>query len=339
MSKKQSLHITNFIYMIVITALLTLSAGCSSHSTAPISKTAFALDTVITVTVYHAKEEALLDSCLALCSDYEALLSKTIPTSDIGRINAAAGQPVEVSDDTIYLLQRAIYYRELSDGLFDVTIKPTASLWDFNSKAAIENAVEPPSKAALTAALPHVGYHNIRISGNTVTLLDPDASIDLGGIAKGYIADRLKAYLLGQGVESAIIDLGGNILTVGNKPDGSPFRIGVKRPFDTSGDIITSVNITDQSVVTSGIYERCFTYDGTLYHHVLSPSTGYPVENDLSSVSIIAASSVDCDALSTVCLLLGLEEGQKLIESLPDTEAVFITKDNRIHFTASDSQT
>lgn len=338
MNKQHIPHTINFICLLVITATLTLSAGCTARNAAPISKTAFALNTVVTVTVYQADEEALLDSCLALCSEYEALLSKTIPTSDIGRINASAGQPVEVSDDTIYLLQKAICYSELSDGLFDITIEPVASLWDFNSEAAIENAVKPPSETSVTAAMQHVDYHNLQISGNTVTLLDPESSIDLGGIAKGYIADQLKAYLLEQGVQSAIIDLGGNILTIGNRPDGSPFHIGIKRPFDSSGDIITSVNITDQSVVTSGIYERCFTYQGSLYHHILSPTTGYPTDNDLSSVSIIAASSVDCDALSTVCLLLGLEDGKELIESLPDTEAVFITKDNQIHSTASDNE-
>ena len=314
--------------------LTILLSGCSVfHSSEPVSKTDFALNTVITVTIYEPSEAPLLDQCMELCRDYENLFSKSIPSSDIGRINAAAGQPVEVSDETAALLEKAIYYSELSNGLFDVTIASVDSLWDFSSEAAAKNAVTPPSEAAIAAALPHVDFKNIRISGNTVTLLDPDASIDLGGIAKGYIADRLKEYLLEHDVRSAIIDLGGNILTIGHKPDGSPYHVGIKRPFDQDGEIITSVSIADQSVVTSGTYERCFTYQGKLYHHILSPSTGHPADNDLNSVSIIAASSVDCDALSTICLLSGLDNGMKLIESLPDTEAVFITKDGQLHFT------
>lgn len=315
--------------------LLCLLNGCASKQQAPISKTGFALDTVVTITLYNTDREDLLDSCLDLCTDYESLFSKTIPESDIGRINAAKGQPITVSQDTRELLERAVYYSELSDGLFDVTIEPVTSLWDFNSEAAADDQVAPPAESAIRDSLAHVDYRNIVLSGNEVTLLDPEASIDLGGIAKGYIADRLKDYLLEQGVTSAIINLGGNIQTIGTKPDGSSFHVGIKRPFDPAGDIITSVDITDESVVTSGVYERCFTYDGQLYHHILSPSTGYPVNGDLNSVTIIGASSMDCDALSTICLLSGLEQGQKLIESLPDVEAVFVTTENQVISTLS----
>ena len=337
MKKNNKTHKTQLQLLLIF--LMILLSGCSVfQSSEPVSKTGYALNTVITITVYRPSEAPLLDQCLNLCKDYENMFSKSISSSDIGRINAAAGRPVKVSDETIELLNQAIHYSELSNGLFDVTIEAVNSLWDFNSEAAAENAAMPPSRAAIDAALPHVDFRNIQISGNTVTLLDPDASIDLGGIAKGYIADRLKEFLLEQGVRSAIIDLGGNILTIGHKPDGSPYHVGIKRPFDQNGDIITSVSIADQSVVTSGTYERYFTYQGKMYHHILSPSTGYPADNDLNSVSIIAASSVDCDALSTICLLSGLNDGMQLIESLPNTEAIFITKDGRLHSTNKLSQ-
>lgn len=313
--------------------LLLLFSGCSSKEISPISKTGFAFDTVVTITLYDSKDTELLDSCFSLCADYEQLFSKTIATSDIGRINTSKGQPVAVSEETAYLLSKAIEYSSLSDGLFDVTIAPVDALWDFNSEAAATNHAVPPSAADISSALTHVNYHNIILSDDTVTLLDPDASIDLGGIAKGYIADRLKKHLVAHGVQSAIIDLGGNILTIGTKPDGSKFHIGIKRPFDPSGDIMTAVDAADNSVVTSGIYERCFTYEDRLYHHILSTATGYPADSDLNSVTIISASSLDCDALSTICLIKGLEDSMALIESIPDTEAVFIAKDDQVYTT------
>ncbi len=310
---------------------MTLTSGCSLLRPASITKTYFALDTDITITLYNTKEEALIDSCFDICSEYEGKFSKTIPTSDIAKINAAHGETIEVSPETAYLIKQSVYYSDLSNGLFDITIAPVTTLWNFSSKQITANRNTIPAKADLDSALKHVGYHNIVVDGNDVTLKDPDAAIDLGGIAKGYIADRLKDYLVSQGVKSGIIDLGGNILLIGSKPDKTPYHIGIRRPFSKTGEPITSVEVVDASVVTSGIYERCFTYQDKLYHHVLSPSDGYPIENDLNSVTIVSASSMTCDALSTSCLLLGLEDGMKLINSLPDVEAVFITKDNQIH--------
>ena len=156
--------------------------------------------------------------------------------------------------------------------------------------------------------------------------------INLGAIAKGYIADKMKDYLLEEGVESAIIDLGGNVLCVGQRPDGSPFRIGVQMPFADRSETAAVMEISDKSVVSSGIYERYFEQDGVLYHHILNPSTGYPYENDLVSVTIISDESVDGDGLSTTCFALGLDKGMELINSLPDVQAVFITEDYQLHY-------
>ena len=171
-----------------------------------------------------------------------------------------------------------------------------------------------------------------QVDGCTVTLTDPEAAIDLGGIAKGYIADRIKDYLVSQGVKSAIIDLGGNILCVGKRPDGEPFRIGIQRPFADRSETAAIVEIDGKSVVSSGIYERYFEKDGVLYHHILNPDTGYPYDNGLVSVTIISDESVDGDGLSTSCFALGLEKGMELIDSLPDVYAVFITEDGQLHF-------
>ena len=181
-------------------------------------------------------------------------------------------------------------------------------------------------------ACTHVNYQNIQIEGNTVTLTDPQTQIDLGGIAKGYIADRLKEYLLSEGVEHALINLGGNTLAVGTKYDGSPFRIGIQKPFSEKNEVITAVEITDRSVVSSGIYQRYFEKDGRIYHHILNPDTGYPYENNLLQVTIISDQSVDGDALSTCCFALGLKDGSKLIESLDNVQAIFVTNDYELHY-------
>ena len=165
---------------------------------------------------------------------------------------------------------------------------------------------------------------------------DPYAKIDLGGIAKGYIADQVKNYLVEEGIEHAYINLGGNILTLGGKTDDSNFRIGIQKPFAEDGTVMAVLPVSDKSIVSSGNYERYFKKDGKIYHHILDPSTGYPIENNLNQVTIISDKSVDGDALSTTCYALGLDEGLKLIQSMDNIEAVFITNDNTI-YKSSDS--
>ena len=194
----------------------------------------------------------------------------------------------------------------------------------------------PPNADALAEACSHIDYHSIIIDeqAGTVMLTDPDAAIDLGFIAKGYIADRIRDYLISQEVKSAIINLGGNVLCIGEKPDHSPYRVAVKYPFGGAEDIITTIPVRGQSVVTSGVYERFIELDGVQYHHILDPRTGYPVENGLLSVTIVTNSSTDADALSTACFLLGLTDGMALIESLDDTEALFITEDYTLHYSS-----
>lgn len=299
--------------------------GCSTTIKEPLSKTEFYFDTVITITVYDSKDVKILNTCFDYCKEFENLVSRTIPTSDISRINALAGSSVEVSDTTIKLLKKGIEFGKLTDGTFDITIAPLVELWDIKN-----NPGNVPSESDIAKTLSHVNYENIVIDGNTVTLTDPDAAIDLGGIAKGYMADQLKDYLLREGVTSAIINLGGNVLTIGEKPDGTTFNIGIQKPFDKQNATITSVQVKDSSVVTSGSYERYFKVDDTVYHHILNTKNGYPCNNELLSVTILSEKSVDGDALSTACFALGLEEGQKLIESLDNIDAIFVTKDYEI---------
>lgn len=316
---------TTFLISVFFLLLLT---GCTQKdSVQNLSYTDSLFDTVISVQIYDSSDETLIAHCQEICTKYDNLFSTTKPNSEISRINSANGRSVEVSDDTVMLLKTAIHYGDISGGAFDVTIRPISSLWDFQS----ENP-KIPEASDIRSALAHVNYQNIRIEGNYVTLTDPETAIDLGGIAKGYIADQLKNYLQSQGIQHAMINLGGNVLAIGTKPDGSDFNIGIQRPFDTTGDPITSVKIADQSVVTSGNYQRYFKKDGNLYHHILNPTTGYPYDNGLSGVTIVADSSVQADALSTTCFALGLEEGLRLINHTADAEALFITSDNKLHY-------
>lgn len=290
-------------------------------------------DTVVRIEILDRADDDVLKGCENICKKYHAMFSNKIEDSEISRINHAGGNPVEVSDETITLLRKAIYYGDMSNGAFDVTIAPVSNLWDFHAETPA-----PPTPEAVSEAASHVDYKNILIKDNTVRLLDPYAAIDVGGIAKGYIADILKKYLKEQKVKHAIINLGGNVLTMGSRLDGSDYNIGIQKPFDMTGEPITSVRISDKSVVTSGTYQRYFKADGRIYHHILDPHTGYPCENNLNSVTIITNSSLTADALSTTCFLLGYNKSMRLIEQLDNVDAVFITSDNKILYSKNFQQ-
>lgn len=323
-------------FMLLLTVLslaLANLSGCGFPSipgTNPKSITFFALDTVIQLTIYDKGKEVLLPEAKDLVTDYESLFSPTIPDSDIYRINHAEGEWVDVSDETVYLLEEALKYCERSDGLLDITILPVKELWDFTAEKPTV-----PADAELQKALSHVDFTAVELDGNRVRLTDKDAMLDLGCIAKGYIADSLRAFLTKNGVTSALLSLGGNVTTIGSKPDGSSFTVGIQKPFAETGTAITTVSCSDNypeynSVVTSGIYERCFEENGILYHHIIDTKTGYPIENDIASVTIHSTSSTQGDVLSTLCLLLGVEKSKEVIGSLYSVEAVFITKEGEI---------
>ena len=331
-----------FIILISL-ILLIIPAGCGSvPSTAdPIDKRRFfALDTLATITIYETAPGTdtvkILNSSEELCEYYEGLFSRTRRGSDVYRINHSSGRETAADKSTLFLIEESLKYSELTDGLFDITIAPVVELWDSSDETL-------PDSEALSEALSHVSDDNIIINKNagTVRLKDPKAAIDLGALAKGYIADRIKEQLISDKVTSAVIDLGGNILTIGSKPDGSPYNIGIKAPFsDTStyyaggaippDGIADSVKVTNRSVVTSGIYERYRLIEDRIYHHVLNPKTGYPVDNTLAGVTIISDTSLEGDCLSTACLLMGKEKTEELINSLPDIEAVLIEKDGTL---------
>lgn len=319
----------NFLLFFTASFLLVFSlTACGFFNTKNSEKfteTDFFLDTVVSVTVYSEEDAEVIPDCFRLCAEYEKIFSRTDPESELYALNER--DSMTVSEHLLEVLESALTYCEISDGRFDLSMGAVSSLYNFSSESP-----RLPSPDELEEAMSHTGYEKIIIDGSTVTLTDPEAVIDLGAIAKGYIADRIAELLRSQGVESAIIDLGGNIVCLGSKPDGSNFKVGIQYPYKDSSQYITTASLSDMSVVTSGVYQRYFEKDGIRYHHILDPDTGRSIDNGLISVSIIGERSTDCDALSTTVFAMGLTQGMELINSLENTYAVFITEDMEIHF-------
>lgn len=307
--------------------VITLLAGCSRYSSQPATITDTVFDTVISIQIYDKDSDEVLNTCVQMCRDYEKLFSRTLEGSDIYRINHAEGKAVEVSDETIKLLNLALKYCDLSEGAFDITLGGVSDLWKFT-----ENPEKAPKESNINKELQYTGYKKIRIDGNVVQLANSKMQIDLGAIAKGYVADRLKEYLKNEGIRHALINLGGNVLGVGGKPGQNKFNIGIQKPFDETGAAIASVKVEDESVVTSGIYQRYFKVGDKLYHHILDPDTGYPCESSLLSVTIVAESSAQADALSTLCFTMGYKGGMRFINNMENVEALFITDDYELHY-------
>lgn len=327
------------LYLFIGLFLLLLS-GCGKATEKSVSKSDFYFDTIITITLYDTENDSLIDDCFALADHYENLFSNTIAESDVSRINSNAGSFVSVDEKTISLVQKSIAYCKKSDGKFDITLGRLSDLWNFseiskNTKSdtnEVDSSVLP-SPSRIEKLLSHIDYKNIAIddTNNQICLQDKEAKLDLGGIAKGFIADEMKQYLVDHDVHSGIINLGGNVLTIGNKQNGDPFSVGIQKPFSSTGEILGLLRIDDQSVVTSGIYERYYRVNNKIYHHILDLSTGYPYENDLYEVTIISDQSADGDALSTICFALGLSEGMKLIEETDGVEAIFVDSNFNLH--------
>ena len=349
----------SFFYLILCTVLvcpLLLLTGCQNAAGTntdtgkePISISSIKLNTAVQITIYDSQDKSLLDDCLALCDKYELIFSRTDEESELYKLNhrisdsAVSDRTTEtqptpyqvnnttntwhISEDLAALLSEGLSITRESNSAFDIAIAPLTSLWDFTAEDP-----KVPDDSDIQNALPLCSSDGITIDGQDISLPSDGIQFDVGAIAKGYIADRLKDFLVKKGVNSAIINLGGNVLCIGSKPDATPFKVGIQKPFADRNETEAVMDITGKSVVSSGIYERCFKQDGKLYHHILNPKTGYPYDNGLISVTIISDQSVDGDALSTTCFALGLDEGLKFAEK-KGVQAVFITEDYELHYT------
>lgn len=282
-------------------------------------------------------DPSTLDEALIACRDrcllFERALSRTRPDSDISRAHAASPDPVPVEPETAELCRLGLAYGARSGGLFDITMGTLTSLWDFHAGTV-------PSRLALARALPHVGADRIALGGDgggrpTLAIADPATVLDLGGIAKGYIADDLAALLARRGLTRFVLNLGGNVLVGGGRPaplGGGPWRIGIVNPLDPAHHRAI-VDVADGSVVTSGVHERRFTRGGTTYHHILDPKTGMPASTDLVSATVVSRRSIDGDGFSTALLMMGSERALAFAEGIPEIEAVLITDRDEVLWT------
>lgn len=297
------------------------AAGCEAVPQKN-SAVGFHMDTVITLTGYC--DEELLLRAIDLCGEYEKLLSRTVEGSDIWKINHGGGKPVTVSDSAAELMRLALEVCEKSGGALDITIAPAVDLWDFKSGKAVL-----PAGADIAEAMDRVDYTKVTLEGNTVTVPE-GMEIDLGAVAKGYIADKAAEFLAESGVESAVLNFGGNVIAMGSKPDGSGWNIGIQDPGEATGESMAVLEVRDCSVVTSGVYQRGFDLDGVRYHHILDPATGWPVQNGIASVTIVADSSALGDALSTACFIMG-REGLAFAQSM-GAGAVIVYSDGAVEY-------
>lgn len=328
--KKSNLKIIASIISLFIICLIfyfTLIDKVGTFST-----TNYYLDTVNQISVINTRKSQankVLPELDKIVLDIHNKMSSQMDTSEVSRINQKAGiEPVKVSDDTYQVIKHSLVYSDMTSGKFDISVGAVSSIWKIGSEDA-----RVPSGEEIKKILPLVNYKDVLLNDKdqTVFLKNKGMKIDLGGIAKGYCADKLADYLREHDIKNAIINLGGNIYVFGQNAKGTDFNVGVQDPAKSNTEALGTIKLTDMSVVTSGIYERFIEKDGKIYHHMIDPDSGYPFENELTSVTIISKKSIDGDALSTSTFGLGLKEGMRFIDGLDGVDAIFITNDKKVY--------
>jgi len=311
----------------MLIGIIIMLPGCGQLSV--VTKSEFALDTVITLTVYGETDSTILDQPIQTLRKLDEQLSAYNEKSEIYQINLAAGDhPVTVSKETFGLIEKGLAYSKLSEGKFDITIGPLIDLWGIEAPG--EGKV--PTQAAINQALALVDYTQVQLNAEDLTVYLPQKGmeINLGSIAKGYIGDVLKNEMKASGIDHAVLNLGGNVVLIGGKTDHEDFSVGVENPLDPDEDPIGSLEVANKAVVSSGDYERYFEADGVRYCHILDPETGYPADAGVHQTTIIANASVDADALSTIAFLCGPEKMATILDQEEGIDAIYVTTDNQI---------
>lgn len=291
-------------------------------------QTEFVIGTICTVNLFDKGTKAVYSEIFARLRELESILSANRDDTNIAKINDASGiEPIKAAPETLIVLQEALVFSEKTKGLFDPTVGPLVKAWNIGTeKAAI------PTAEALKKALSLIDYNKVKINkaDNTVYLTEKGMKLDLGAIAKGFAADEIIRILEAHHINKAIIDLGGNVFAYGEKAAGVNWTIGIRDPETNQGSSILTIPVKNKSIVTSGVYERYFEQDGIRYHHILDTHTGYPVNNELLSVTIVTGKSIHADALSTTTFILGTKKGMELVEQMDDVEAVFINRKHEV---------
>lgn len=310
-------------------ACVTVWRGRQEERTAH-TRDLFAMDTYFAMTAYGPEAETALEQCAKRVEELENQLSVTKKDSDIGRINAGqADRSVSVSGDTLTLIETALAMGEETAGALDITLYPVLREWGFTT-----GAYRIPEKARLDELLERVDGARVQTDPAAGTVFVPEKmELDLGAVAKGYTGDCLLSILRERGVCCALLDLGGNVQTLGAKPDGSPWRVAVKDPLNTDS-VLGVLEVADKAVITSGGYERYFQgEDGKLYWHILDPADGYPADSGLASVTVVGDSGVRCDGLSTALFVMGKDRAVEFWRQNGDFEMLFVTKEGELYLT------
>lgn len=284
----------------------------------------FSMDTVMDIKIYGDKNSVAADAVQEEIYRIEKLLDRGSEESDIYRLNN--GQ-YDISEETKELLQMLLKTSMKTDGAFDITVAPVMDLWGFYS-----DEYRIPEKSELENALKSVNYRNVVMSETGIKVLN-NARIDLGGAGKGYATDRVVKIFKDYNIKSAIINLGGNVYAHGKRYDNKQWRVGITNPFDSTAEALT-IDVTDKAVVTSGGYHRNFEKDDKEYHHIINPQTGYPAQSDIKSVTVINPSATVADAYSTALFVMGKEKAIEFLINNTDVDAIIITEDKTVYYTA-----
>lgn len=302
----------------IIVCLFFMLAGVASAE--PV--TFLAMDTAMTLSAPGA-DAALMEKCVARVRELEGLFSVTNPESEISRLNREGC--AALSEDSLEITDFALKMCADTGGALNIAMYPVARLWGFTT-----GEYRVPGDAEIAALLENTDYRAIALEDGTARAPE-GVMIDLGSVAKGYASDALAEILRENGVETALLDLGGNIYCLGAKADGSPWRVGIRSPIGEG--YCGALEVVDSAVVTSGNYERYFEMDGVRYGHIFDPETGRPAESGMLSVTVTAESGALCDALSTALYVMGPERAAEYLRGRDDVEAVLATEDGRLVIT------
>ncbi len=308
-----------------------LAAGCiltysrQSHAR-EYSRQLFAMDTVMSFTAYGSHGEEAVEAAVKEVERLDALLSTGSEESEVSRINGAGEG--DLSEDTEEILSEGLAIWNQTGGLFDVTIYPLMQLWGFPT-----GNYHVPTAEELEQTMSLVDSSKVVLDGSHV-VLGEHQKIDLGGIAKGYTSNRVMEIFREYGVTSAMVSLGGNVQTLGKKPDGTEWQVGIQNPDNVQGDLLGAVAVQDQAVITSGGYERYFEENGQTYIHILDPRTGYPAKSGLTSVSVVSKNGMLADALSTSLYIMGLDEATEYWRTYADEfDMILMADDGTVYVT------
>lgn len=322
----------------VICMCIVMLAGCSGAGQQPTDRTdtngtetetkqtaeIFAMNTIMNLTVYGEEASQMLKEARELIQTYENLLSVNVETSDVAKLNRAGGQPVQVSAETYELIQKSLDISKQTDGIFDISIYPLVRAWGFT-----EEEYRIPSEDERKQIAGIIDYRRIELKEDHTVVIPEPMQIDLGGIAKGYVSDKLMDLFRERGAEAAIVSLGGNVQTYGKKPDGTPFTVGITEPADGES-MLGTIEVGQTAVITSGSYQRYFERDGVRYHHIMDKETGAPAESDLTSVTILCENGETADSIATAMFVMGKERAIAFDREHDDISCILIDKKNEV---------